>query len=116
MSRRTLADQVLGADALQKNRQTGDWVDPSVNRSPLQTLNPKQWSEHFSAWLAVLPAVVAFIQGAHASLSVFAPLSTHACAGLNDPRVFYWEPAKMTAKLRALRSNDALLLLKVGHG
>ena len=41
-------------------------------------------------------------------------------AGLNDPRVTYWEPAKWVAKLRATRTNNAALLLKTnmgaGHG
>lgn len=41
-------------------------------------------------------------------------------AGLNDPRVTYWEPAKWVAKLRELRTNQAELLLKTnmgaGHG
>ncbi len=41
-------------------------------------------------------------------------------AGLNDPRVQYWEPAKWTAKLRATKTDDNLLLLKTnmgaGHG
>lgn len=41
-------------------------------------------------------------------------------AGLNDPRVTYWEPAKWVARLRATRTNDAPLLLKTnmgaGHG
>ena len=41
-------------------------------------------------------------------------------AGLNDPRVTYWEPAKWVAKLRANRSNDAVLIFKTnmgaGHG
>ncbi len=41
-------------------------------------------------------------------------------AGLNDPRVTYWEPAKMVAKLRGLKTDSNLLLLKVnmgaGHG
>ncbi|BAZ44725.1 oligopeptidase B [Chondrocystis sp. NIES-4102] len=41
-------------------------------------------------------------------------------AGLNDPRVAYWEPAKWTAKLRTLKTDDNLLLLKTnmdaGHG
>ncbi|MBX7481842.1 S9 family peptidase [Qipengyuania sp. 6D47A] len=41
-------------------------------------------------------------------------------AGLNDPRVTYWEPAKWVAKLRKLKTNDNELLLKTnmgaGHG
>ena len=41
-------------------------------------------------------------------------------AGLNDPRVTYWEPAKYVAKLRTLKTDDNLLLLKTnmgaGHG
>ena len=41
-------------------------------------------------------------------------------AGLNDPRVQYWEPAKWTAKLRALKTDNNVLLLKTdmgaGHG
>jgi len=32
--------------------------------------------------------------------------------GLNDPRVAYWEPAKFTAKLRELKTDDHTLLLK----
>ncbi|TDI57403.1 MAG: S9 family peptidase [Alphaproteobacteria bacterium] len=35
-----------------------------------------------------------------------------ALAGLTDPRVTYWEPAKWVARLRALKSDDNLLLLK----
>jgi oligopeptidase B len=41
-------------------------------------------------------------------------------AGLNDPRVTYWEPAKMVAKLRAMKTDNNMLLLKTnmgaGHG
>ncbi len=33
-------------------------------------------------------------------------------AGLNDPRVTYWEPAKYVAKLRTLKTDDNWLLLK----
>jgi oligopeptidase B len=33
-------------------------------------------------------------------------------AGLNDPRVAYWEPAKWAAKLRATKTDDNLLVLK----
>ena len=40
--------------------------------------------------------------------------------GLNDPRVTYWEPAKWAAKLRRMKTDDNVLLLKTnmgaGHG
>jgi oligopeptidase B len=35
-----------------------------------------------------------------------------ALAGLTDPRVTYWEPAKWVAKLRALKTDASLLLLR----
>ncbi len=41
-------------------------------------------------------------------------------AGLNDPRVTYWEPAKWVARLREKKTDDNVLLLKTnmgaGHG
>lgn len=37
-------------------------------------------------------------------------------AGLNDPRVPYWEPAKLTAKLRQMKTDHNLLLLKTNLG
>ena len=37
-------------------------------------------------------------------------------AGLNDPRVAYWEPAKWAARLRAVKQGNALLLLKTNMG
>jgi len=41
-------------------------------------------------------------------------------AGLTDPRVTYWEPAKWVAKLRATKTGDSPLILKTnmdaGHG
>lgn len=43
-----------------------------------------------------------------------------ALAGLTDPRVTYWEPAKWVAKLRATKTGDAPLYLRTnmgaGHG
>ncbi len=37
-------------------------------------------------------------------------------AGLNDPRVSYWEPAKWTAKLRTMKTDQNVLLLKTNMG
>ena len=39
-----------------------------------------------------------------------------ATAGLNDPRVQYWEPAKWVAKLRTCKTDDNPLLLKTEMG
>lgn len=43
-----------------------------------------------------------------------------ATGGLADPRVTYWEPAKWVARLRELKTDDNLLLMKMemtaGHG
>ncbi|HEX3425128.1 MAG TPA: S9 family peptidase [Acidimicrobiales bacterium] len=44
----------------------------------------------------------------------------YVTGGLNDPRVGFWEPAKWVAKLRAMRTDDEVLVLKTemdaGHG
>ncbi|HEY4887498.1 MAG TPA: S9 family peptidase, partial [Candidatus Dormibacteraeota bacterium] len=37
-------------------------------------------------------------------------------AGLNDPRVPYWEPAKWVAKLRTFNQSDATMMLKTEMG
>ncbi|PSC72656.1 protease 2 isoform A [Micractinium conductrix] len=38
-------------------------------------------------------------------------------AGLNDPRVSFWEPAKLAAKIRALKTSpDSLVLLRTNMG
>lgn len=37
-------------------------------------------------------------------------------AGLNDPRVQYWEPARWAARLRERRTDDGLLLLQTDMG
>ena len=37
-------------------------------------------------------------------------------AGLNDPRVSYWEPAKWVARMRAVGTGDKRLLMKTEMG
>ena len=50
------------------------------------------------------------------NVSVQAYPSIFALAGLTDPRVTYWEPAKWVAKLRAMKTDDNQLLLKTNMG
>jgi len=42
--------------------------------------------------------------------------ATLVTAGLNDPRVSYWEPAKWVARLRAMKTDSNVLLLKTNMG
>jgi oligopeptidase B len=66
---------------------------------------------------------------AHEYIASYSPYDNVQCqryphmivtAGLTDPRVTYWEPAKWVAKLRANKTDDNLLLLHTnmdaGHG
>ncbi len=40
----------------------------------------------------------------------------YVSGGLNDPRVTYWEPAKWTAKMRHLKTDDNLLVMRINMG
>lgn len=40
----------------------------------------------------------------------------YVTTGLNDPRVGYWEPAKWVARLRSLKTDDNILVLKTNMG
>ncbi len=83
-------------------------------------LTPPEWNE----WGNPIAS-----QQAYETISSYSPYD-NVCAqdypamfitaGLTDPRVTYWEPAKWAAKLRELKTDDNLLLLKTnmdaGHG
>ncbi|HEY9525677.1 MAG TPA: S9 family peptidase [Anaerolineales bacterium] len=79
--------------------------DPSI---PLTTLEYDQWGnpddrEYFDYMLSYSPYDnIRSTEYPHILITT----------GLNDPRVAFWEPAKFTAKLRELKTNDANLLLK----
>jgi len=83
-------------------------------------LTPGEWSE----WGNPIQSKVAF--DLIRSYSPYDNVTAQAyppmlvTAGLNDPRVTYWEPAKWVAKLRATKTDGNLLLLKTnmgaGHG
>lgn len=73
--------------------------------------NPLEDAEAFRAILAYSPYE-------NVKPQAYPPIL--ATAGLNDPRVTYWEPAKWVARLRELNTADAPVLLKTnmgaGHG
>jgi len=75
-------------------------------------LTPPEWPE----WGNPIES-----EGAYRTIAAYSPydnVGAHAyphilaLAGLTDPRVTYWEPAKWVAKLRALKTDDNLLLLR----
>ncbi|MGO8842873.1 MAG: S9 family peptidase [Methyloceanibacter sp.] len=75
-------------------------------------LTPPEWPE----WGNPIESV-----GAYRTIAAYSPYDNvepqgypHilALAGLTDPRVTYWEPAKWVAKLRERKTNDNLLLLR----
>jgi oligopeptidase B len=79
--------------------------DPSI---PLTTLEYDQWGnpenkEYFDYILSYSP-----YDNIRSTKYPHVLITT----GLNDPRVAFWEPAKFTAKLRELKTNDATVLLK----
>ncbi len=83
-------------------------------------LTPPEWPEWGNPIesAADYQAIAAYSPYDNVSRQAYPPIL--AIGGLTDPRVTYWEPAKWVAKLRATRTNDALLLLKTnmdaGHG
>lgn len=79
--------------------------DPSI---PLTTLEYDQWGnpdnrEYFDYIMSYSPYDnVRSTEYPHILITT----------GLNDPRVAYWEPAKFAAKLRELKTDDKIILLR----
>lgn len=84
-------------------------ADPSI---PLTVIEYEEWGnpadkEYYEYMLSYSP---------YDQVEAKAYPNLLVTAGLNDPRVQYWEPAKWTAKLRSLKTEDNLLILKTNMG
>lgn len=83
--------------------------DPSI---PLTVVEWEEWGNPADpaqfAYMATYSPYEALRPSAYPALLV--------TAGLNDPRVAYWEPAKFVARLRTLKTDDRPLLLKTNMG
>jgi oligopeptidase B len=82
--------------------------DPTI---PLTTMEYDQWGnpenqEYFEYMLSYSP-----YDNIRATNYPHMLIST----GLNDPRVAYWEPAKFTAKLRELKTDNNLIMLYINY-
>jgi len=80
---------------------------------PLTVLEWEEWGNPVTD-----PAVYGYMRS-YAPYDNVAPVPYPAMlvtAGLNDPRVSYWEPAKWAQKLRAVTTGDRPILLKVELG
>ncbi|MBE7471001.1 MAG: oligopeptidase B [Anaerolineae bacterium] len=80
-------------------------LDASI---PLTTSEFEEWGNPAD------PTYYAYIKSYSPYDNVEAKAYPHllVTAGLNDPRVQYWEPAKWVARLRALKTDQNVLLLK----
>jgi oligopeptidase B len=83
--------------------------DPTL---PLTVTEWEEWgdprAEPFASYMAAYAPYDNTLPGAYPALYI--------TGGLNDPRVSFHEPAKWTAKLRSVRTNDAPLLLRMEMG
>jgi oligopeptidase B len=83
-------------------------------------LTPGEWPEWGNPILdkAAFELIQSYSPYDNVKVQAYPPL--FVTAGLNDPRVTYWEPAKWVAKLRATKTDQNMLMLKTnmgaGHG
>ena len=92
----------------------GTMLDASL---PLTPIEWPEWGNPI-ADEGVYRAIAAYSPYDNVSAQAYPPLLI--TAGLNDPRVTYWEPAKWAAKLRSVKTDANPLLMKTnmgaGHG
>ncbi len=85
-------------------------LDPSL---PLTVLEWEEWGNPVDS-----PEVYAYMKGyapyENVEAKDYPPM--FVTAGLNDPRVSYWEPAKWVARLRVTKTDSNPLLLKTEMG
>ncbi len=83
-------------------------------------LTPPEWPEWGNPLQSVQAYNIIAAYSPYDNVEAKAYPAILATAGLTDPRVTYWEPAKWVAKLRATKTDDNLLLLNTimtgGHG
>ena len=82
--------------------------DPTI---PLTTLEYDQWGnpenrDYFDYMMSYAP---------YNNIRATAYPHMLITSGLNDPRVAYWEPAKFTAKLREMKTDDNLILFYTNY-
>jgi len=82
--------------------------DPTI---PLTTLEWNEWGnpqnrEEYEYMMSYSP---------YNNLNAAAYPHMLVTTGLNDPRVAFWEPAKFTARLRALKTDDNLLVFYTNY-
>jgi oligopeptidase B len=84
-------------------------LDPTL---PLTVIEYEEWGNPSD------PEAYAYIKSYSPYDNIEAKAYPHMLitAGLNDPRVAYWEPAKWTARLRARKTDGNRLLLKTHMG
>lgn len=88
-------------------------LDPSI---PLTTLEWDEWGDPRD------PAYYEYMKSysPYDNVEAKAYPNLYVFAGLNDPRVGYWEPAKWVARLRAMKTDQNEIILKTymgaGHG
>ena len=75
-------------------------------------LTPPEWPEWGNPIVSEtdFKTILGYSPYENVAAQVYPPIL--AMAGLTDPRVTYWEPAKWVARLREIKTDDNLLLLR----